>query len=203
MNCEQARNLFDAYLDGELSAALETELHAHRLQCSSCRQALALLEVTGHVVASGADEPRLGVEFSDRLLACLEPELPRPHPVRTWTIRLAAPLAAAACLALLIGYLSRPQPRVAGTRDEPDTLPQIVNPAAAEAPPPGFDVAATTIQQSLERALKETQQSSDALVQFGQMTLLEMAETLEHEAKGDSADPSDAGDEIGEGLEVL
>ena len=44
ITCQHARHLFDSYLDGELSANLQTELHAHRLNCTSCQNELALLE---------------------------------------------------------------------------------------------------------------------------------------------------------------
>ena len=36
ITCQNARQLFDRYLDGELTSSLHTELHAHRLNCSEC-----------------------------------------------------------------------------------------------------------------------------------------------------------------------
>jgi hypothetical protein len=192
VDCEQARNLFDAYLDGELSAGLETELHAHRLQCSPCRQALALMEVTGHVIASGAAEPKLKADFGDRLLACLEPTLPKRRSGRTWAIRIGGPLAAAACLAMLVGYLVRPEPQVAGVRQQAEPGAEIGTPAeraSVEPTSPGLDAAASALQQTLEDTLRDTRQSSASLRRLGEVTLLEIAETLELEALRESESP--------------
>ncbi|RME38576.1 MAG: anti-sigma factor, partial [Planctomycetota bacterium] len=52
MRCEDARQLFDAYLDGELSASLRTELKAHCVHCPACRHELAVMELACHLVAS-------------------------------------------------------------------------------------------------------------------------------------------------------
>ena len=51
ITCQNARDLFDRHLDGELSASLQTELHAHCLQCLSCQNELAMLETCGDVIA--------------------------------------------------------------------------------------------------------------------------------------------------------
>jgi len=72
MDCEQARQLFDAYLDGELGSALATELGAHRVRCAECRQALALLEVSEHLITSDPERRELGTNFTHRLLACMD-----------------------------------------------------------------------------------------------------------------------------------
>ena len=189
MDCEQARNLFDAYLDGELSPVLETELHAHRLQCSSCRQALALMEVTGHVIASGAAEPKLKADFGDRLLACLEPALPKRRAGRTWVIRIGGPLAAAACLTLVIGYMIRPEPQVAGRIDRGAAIDTPAGSARVEPLSPGLDAAASALQQTLEDTLRDTRQSSASLWRLGEVTLLQIAETLELEALRETESP--------------
>ena len=83
MNCEQARNLFDAYLDGELSQTLQAELGAHRVACDTCRHELALLEVAGDVMSADLDSgDKLGTAFSDRLLECVN--LPESRSRRPW-----------------------------------------------------------------------------------------------------------------------
>ncbi len=71
MKCEQVRQLFDAYLDGELSPSQTTEVGAHCLKCINCRRALALLEVSGHIIANDGDDVQVSGNFSDRLLACI------------------------------------------------------------------------------------------------------------------------------------
>jgi len=103
MNCEQAQNLYDAHLDGELPPSLETEFGTHQLQCPECRRAIALLEVARHVITTDVDpSPGLSSDFSDRLLACLG----RPVRGHWWTNRrltyFVGPLAAAAVLAFAI-----------------------------------------------------------------------------------------------------
>ncbi|MCP4245420.1 MAG: zf-HC2 domain-containing protein, partial [bacterium] len=117
MNCEQARNLFDAYLDGELSSALETELHAHRLNCADCRQELALMEVAGHVIQSGTDEFTLQPDFTDRLLACVATDVPQPRSRRGLIIRIGVGLAAAACVTVAVARMIGPTPQVAQFAD--------------------------------------------------------------------------------------
>ena len=69
MDCAQAQALFQTHLDGELTGSLAAEFAAHKLTCGTCRRELALLEVTGHVIAADQDVPLLGDEFTDRLIA--------------------------------------------------------------------------------------------------------------------------------------
>ena len=124
MRCEQARQLFDAYLDGELSPALETELGTHRLRCASCRRELALLEVTGHVLRLDGDAPPLSDDFTDRLLRCVDRSPgQRFARFRRW-VYIGAPMAAAAMIALaFLGVFDgRRTSKVAGVQE--------VNPAA-------------------------------------------------------------------------
>ncbi|MFQ5489491.1 MAG: anti-sigma factor family protein [Phycisphaerae bacterium] len=209
MNCEQAHNLFDAYLDGELSPGLETELHAHRLGCSACRQELALMEVAGHVISSTDGDPQLPGGFTDRLLACIEPEVIRPGRIRTWSLRLGCGLAAAACLVLLVGHFSKPGPVVLGTRtegagavvvDRPADEGSVVgklefHPPMATAPLPsaGLNEAAQVLRRTVEETLRDTQQSSRSLARFGQATLLQMIDALQLEALRDGEPDFDEG----------
>lgn len=120
MDCRQAQQLFDAYLDGELSPTLETELGAHRVQCGDCRRALALLEVSGHIIRADHEEAATDSAFTDRLLACMdEPSRTLTH--RAWRIAsIGGGLAAAAVVALaFLGLFdSRQRGMVAGERVE-------------------------------------------------------------------------------------
>ncbi len=116
MDCEHAQQLFDAYLDGELSSSLATELGAHRLRCPECRRALALLEVTGHVLASDVDIVELKKGFEDRLLACVGSRTSWQQRFRK-TLYVAGPLAAAAVIALaFLGAFDRNPGRWAGKK---------------------------------------------------------------------------------------
>jgi len=119
MTCNQARNLFDVYLDGELSGTLATELAAHRVACAACRRELALMEVAGHVIRVDSDGPTVSDGFSDRLLACID-EPPsasflRFRKVVLWT---GGALAAAAVLALMFNLLVGPGKRIAGSIEQ-------------------------------------------------------------------------------------
>lgn len=119
MTCNQARHLFDVYLDGELSGSLGTELAAHRVACAACRRELALMEVAGHVIRVDSDGPTLSDGFSDRLLACMdEPpsgSLVRFRKVVLWT---GGALAAAAVLALMFNLVAGPGERIAGFTEQ-------------------------------------------------------------------------------------
>lgn len=119
LTCQDARNLFDAHLNGELSAAMETELNAHRIQCPSCRHELALLEVAGDVIAADDAVPALNDEFTSRLLACVA-ECPSPKRFqKRRLVRIGAQaLAAAACLMFAVVHFSGPKPQVDGFRYE-------------------------------------------------------------------------------------
>jgi anti-sigma factor RsiW len=184
MDCDQAHNLFDAYLDGELSPALATELGAHRLGCPSCRQELALMEVAGHVVGAGADDPVLEDDFTDRLLACIEPTVTAPRKRRHRIIRIGVALAAAACVTLLVTILTRPGQQVASIRESADGAGPAIRsqePTIAEAVAPELAEAI----QSIPDTVLKTRESSTSLLRYGHMTLLEMIDRLRLEVLRD------------------
>lgn len=134
MRCENARQLFDAYLDGELSGAMATEFAAHRVRCAACRRDLALLEVAGHVLATDPEAANAPVEFTDRLLACMDARSRSlPHRVARWAY-VAGPLAAAAVILLaFLGVFDRRDNRVAGHKEVrlPHEAPAAVEPQRA------------------------------------------------------------------------
>ncbi|MHC4798834.1 MAG: zf-HC2 domain-containing protein, partial [Planctomycetota bacterium] len=82
ITCQDARHLFSRYLDGDLSSSLKTELHAHQLNCSTCRDELSMLETCGEVIALDLCEPKLSESFTDRVLAAREAQLARVKPRR-------------------------------------------------------------------------------------------------------------------------
>ena len=131
MQCEQARQLFDAYLDGELSPALATELGAHRLRCAECRRALALLEVSGHILSSDNDPVSLSEGFEDRLLGCMEEQtVPWVRRARRG-LYVAVPLAAAAVVMLaFLGVFDPDRGEVAGLEQERAKPMEVQDPAA-------------------------------------------------------------------------
>lgn len=176
MDCQQARNLFDAYLDDELSGTLATELDAHRLQCPTCRQELALLEVAGHVIAV-EPEPGEGLseDFPDRLLACVEPRaIKQATRLRRPMVIGASLLALAASVVLVVALIRSPTPKVAGEKIFRSTAeaPEIV-------PEPTLDVAAESLRKQVETTWSARRRSANALFQFGQDVLTDMLEQLD------------------------
>ena len=160
LTCRDARSLFDAHLDGELSAAMRTELSAHRLSCATCRHELALLEVAGQVVASDEDVPELGDDFTSRLLACVaDPVEPRWNRHRVVRLGLRF-LAAAACILLVAGYFARPADQVAGViQVNPDLPARPLQRAEA----PDESSPEDRFQEQLERALTGWRRDASSL----------------------------------------
>lgn len=106
ITCQHARHLFDSYLDGELSASLQTELHAHRLSCTACQNELAMLEACGDVIAMDRREPEVSGDFTSRVLLVYraKPAVKR----RRWgrvAMWVGSPLAAAASIALVMSLM--------------------------------------------------------------------------------------------------
>src|SRR5262245_44598381 len=72
MTCRNVRQLHDAFVDGELSASLTAEVHAHMLQCPACQREVEMLRACGSVIARDrSSEPVLDAGFADRVMAVL------------------------------------------------------------------------------------------------------------------------------------
>ena len=69
MNCSEAEQFFDAYLDGELAGSLRLEFDAHRLRCTVCQQKLAMMEACEHILARDTRGPVLSDGFTDRVMS--------------------------------------------------------------------------------------------------------------------------------------
>lgn len=199
MNCEQARQLFDVYLDGELPSGLATELGAHRVQCARCRQELALMEVTSHIVASDEERASLSPEFSDRLIACLgEQTSGRLYRFRR-VLYIAGPFAAAAAVLVLSFsvFFDRDQ-RVAGEKVEigPASVATAESPSDAStdraAPTPRGDRTVTddpeaiaarqrreAAEDAIDRWVRQTAQRGSALSQALDLTVMQLLDMLE------------------------
>jgi len=119
ITCQDAQNLFGRYLDGELSPSLQTELNAHRLNCTVCQNELAMMEACGDVIGLDRPEPMLSASFTDRvLLAQRSRVMARPRQWSRVLLLVGSPMAAAASLAfavLLILPSAKMAGRVAGT----------------------------------------------------------------------------------------
>lgn len=113
MNCTECKQLFDAYLDGNLAGSLRLEFDAHRLRCRHCQQSLAMLEAVGDVLSSDPDVPPLSTDFSDRVIDGIRTPAPRTlrFPRRRVTIVAAALIQAAAVVSIAVFWPSdAPQP---------------------------------------------------------------------------------------------
>jgi len=191
VRCEQARQLFDAFLDGELSPALETELGAHRLRCANCRRELALLEVTGHVLRSDEVEPTSG-DFTDRLMRCVEERRP-PLSIRLRrSLYIAGPLAAAAVVALaFLGVFDgKRASKVAGVQQlnpNPTVRQASPAPAATAAPVEQPDVAFEEWLRQAGENVEAGRQSGESLQHMLDDTFSNVLKLLEDAAAKDSA----------------
>jgi len=187
MRCEEAQQLFNAYLDGELSPSLTTELDAHRLQCGECRRSLAILEVTGHVLSSTRDPVALKEGFTDRLLACVDtPARRRWNQIRRYAY-IGGPLAAAAVIALaFLGVFDRGrQGKVAGLKVEPlvQTAPSAPAREAQPSPTPEeIEAASKAIDEWVEQmraSVNLKRQSGESLQKALDLTILQVLDILE------------------------
>lgn len=187
MNCEQARNLFDAYVDGELSPPLEMEVSAHRLACASCRQELALLEVVGHVMSldhEDAEPDLLRPDFTDRLLTCIEPPGTAAARRRSrWLRAGGGVLAIAASMAFAMSlFFNSSAPRVAGVK------------ATRVAPPPAVGTAEVTdaadsLVRQVESNWSRHADGAQTVIQMGEMTLQNVLDRLGSKDQPIGADP--------------
>lgn len=72
MNCSEAEQFFDAYLDNELAGSLRLEFDAHRLRCTVCQQKLAMMESCEHILSRDTRGPALPDDFTDRVMDEIE-----------------------------------------------------------------------------------------------------------------------------------
>lgn len=109
LTCEHAQNLFDAYLDDELSSSMRMELNTHRLRCSGCQRQLTLLESCADVVARDNGVPAMSEDFTDRVMAALPVFAKTARAPRAQRIyRLFAPVTAAAAAILMVIMIAPP-----------------------------------------------------------------------------------------------
>ena len=181
MRCEEARKLFDAYLDGELSPSLATELGVHRVRCAECRRSFALLEVSGHILSSDRDPVTVPEDFSERLLACVDVrEQSWPARVRR-SLYFVGPLAAAAVIAMaFLGFFDRGRDsRVAGVKVEPTHVEAGAPRANA---PSAYDREAA--ERAIDQWISQMQTNRAAKPQTGEsiqapdLTILQLLEML-------------------------
>ena len=201
MRCDQAQQLFDAYLADELSPSLRTELGAHRVQCEDCRRALALLEVTGHVISVDGEPVKLGGAFTDRLMACMAPA-PAPWQRRMrWVAYVGVPMAAAAVIALaFLGAFDGNDTKVAGVKEKPsDIAPSLIPPPIDNVDgesmlPAGADDR--LLQEWFDRTeqnISAKRESSESLQRALDLKILQLLDALEEAKAKDEAAAANGG----------
>jgi len=192
MHCDQIRQLFDAYLDGELSDTQRTELGAHRLTCADCRRALALLEVSGHILASDRDAVTANAGFTDRLIACIETpgQANRLLKFRRWAY-IGGPIAAAAVVALaFLGLFDRPHnSRVLGEKRVLIDVPPHAATSLADRPE-SDRLSDESGQQRVGQFLRRLNENMNTVDQLNETTL-RWLESIQPASQVDSGDEND------------
>lgn len=202
MRCTEAKRLFDPYLDGELSTALRAELDAHRLECADCRRSLAILEVTGHVLAAPTQERALPRDFTDRLMACVEtPRQYRWNQFRRY-VYAGVPLAAAAVIALaFLGAFDRSGPsKVAGVKVEPVLAPMVEPSTGPNPSPQDVQAAQRAIDEwiaQMRAGAEIKRQNEKSLQKAVDVTVLQLLDILEG-FNDRSLDAENGGDDANE-----
>jgi hypothetical protein len=118
MKCHDAEQLFDAFLDGELTGSLRLEFDAHRLRCQTCQRKLALLEACQAALSTPHREPELPANFTDRVMRTIEGRGPT-HRTISLPLRVAATALPAAAIIALFAFILRPSEM---SSDEPEAL---------------------------------------------------------------------------------
>lgn len=73
LDCSQARDMIDLYIDKELDIFSEQELKEHLRQCNDCQELLRSLQKTVALITS-LEAPKVSTDFTERLMA----KLPAP-----------------------------------------------------------------------------------------------------------------------------
>lgn len=156
MNCSDAEQLFDAYLDGELSGALRLEFDAHRLRCGVCQKKIAMLESFEFVVASDDRTPTISDDFTDRVMASLGSRPVRLARRRRVAIGSAVALQAAAVIVFAILWRSSASTSpsvVPGERVSPELEVAMNDPTGAELKRYMFSELMRSVQNSIENGV--------------------------------------------------
>jgi len=118
MNCEEARRLLDAYIDGELSEAEKRALMDHAQACEMCAQELEAAELLRDTLSHIDDDVQVPLQAQAAWRSAVRAEAKKKN-TRKW---MRAGYAAAAALVLLIGggialhEMPQEQPQVLITR---------------------------------------------------------------------------------------
>ena len=71
MNCEEIKNLMDAYLDGELDVLTSQKIEQHLRDCRKCEQAYEVETVMAHAISQAAPYYKAPPELRERIQVSL------------------------------------------------------------------------------------------------------------------------------------
>ena len=67
MNCEEIKNLMDAYLDGELDPITSQKVEQHLPDCPKCEQAYEMETAMAHAISQAAPYYKAPLELRERI----------------------------------------------------------------------------------------------------------------------------------------
>ena len=134
MKCRDARRLFGAYWDDELTQAEREWLESHFTRCTGCRESYDVL-ARSLELASGLPRVEPAPDFAERVLARARRTTSAPDRLPVATPRWAPALAAAAVLlvgaVLAVQFGGRNAPRQVSEPVAVNPVPATVTPALA------------------------------------------------------------------------
>jgi mycothiol system anti-sigma-R factor len=75
VNCEEIKNLMDAYLDGELDPVTSQKIEAHLRDCPKCGQAYEVETAMAHAISQAAPYYKAPPELRERIQSSLRNEI--------------------------------------------------------------------------------------------------------------------------------
>ena len=82
MNCEEIKNLMDAYLDGELDPMTSRQIEEHLRECHKCEQAYEVETAMAHAISQAAPYYKAPLELRDRIQVSLREAIGATHQPR-------------------------------------------------------------------------------------------------------------------------
>lgn len=112
MNCNDAQNLINGYVDGELDLVRNLKIEHHLQECALCTQGYNNHQVLRNRIKNGSLYFRAPVDLERRIQTSLRKAtraVGRPRALPKWWFNIVAPMAAAAVVVLaLVPFLRGP-----------------------------------------------------------------------------------------------
>src|SRR5246127_3577886 len=112
MNCKEAQNLINGYVDGELDLVRNLEIEHHIQECALCTQSYKNQQLLRNEIKTGSLYFKAPVDLQQRIQLSLRKAAKAeagPRLLPKWWFNIAAPMAAAAIMVLaLVSFLRGP-----------------------------------------------------------------------------------------------